>query len=138
MIIRRHAHLFLRVVGYQPGAWLDFVTRHPTTFVIVFDKHRKFRRVRLLWQAEGWQLADEQAELRRFAHEQRIVAAVVQYVARLGHPTTLDSFIYHACPSLPLPRRGDLVRMIRKHHHLLCFDRDTFELSLTPQCAWSV
>ena len=129
-ILYRHAELFGRVVGHKPGAWLDFLTRHATTFVVFYDAYRHFRRVRLLWQAEGWQLVDEQAEFRRSAYERCILAAIVRHVGLRPRGCTVDDFVRVCPPDLPLPRRGDLVRLIRKHRQWVRFDRDTFELSL--------
>ena len=138
VLVARHTSLFRRVVGGKRGAWLAFLARHRTTFVVFVDVYRKLRRVRLLWQA-GWRMADEQEEFHRIGHEQYLVAALVHFLVMQpeGRQRTVDAFM-HAYPELsfahatlaPLPRRGDLVRVIRKHHHLVRFDRDTFELSL--------
>ena len=99
------------------------------TFVMFLDAYRKMRRVRLLWQAADWPWADERAEVDRVRCEQYVLGALVRYVVTMRRPCTLDTFL-HVHADLPLPRRGDLVRLLHKHRHVIRFDRNTFELSL--------
>ena len=97
---------------------------------------RGIRRVRLLWQSD-WQDADEREEQERAVYEQAVVASAVAFVGRGG--AMLEAFI-HACPVVPLtpggeplfglPPRGDLVRLLYRHRHLIQFDRNTFRLTL--------
>jgi hypothetical protein len=121
-----HRGLYDQIVGTQRRAFVDFLRRHPDVFVI-FDRPY---RVRLRWQ-HAWREADGRKDADRALADHRVVDAARRFVCVCAYQriVTLDDFL--ASPFAPTElRRGDTVRVLRRHPATIRFDRNTFELSL--------
>ena len=130
--------LYAAVTGLRHRRWLDFLWRH-SHIVVVFQW---CSRCRVRWVGHtNWVDGDA-----RLASEQSSARGHVLYMLSLflrqwqGEAKTVDDFIESypylpgncverdRTPIIPLPRRGDLVRLIRQHGHLFLYNSDTFQI----------
>ena len=137
LVSLNHPVLYAAVVGKRRRGWLWFLERH-TDVMVVFLVDTS-RRVRWLGHPR-WKAGDIQETAARNAMRQHIQAMLCRYLHQWqGETQTVDDFIHaykylpgNACRLVPLPPRGDLVRLIRQSSDLFLYDNTTFQILPAP------
>eukprot|EP01012_Entosiphon_sulcatum_P008049 TRINITY_DN14240_c0_g1_i1.p1 TRINITY_DN14240_c0_g1~~TRINITY_DN14240_c0_g1_i1.p1 ORF type:complete len:607 (-),score=38.66 TRINITY_DN14240_c0_g1_i1:192-2012(-) len=132
--------LYQNVVGTRHNSWRRFIERHPEVFHMFQQEAGKWR-IRLL-SHQHWAEADRKQQLVRQSNDGHVLQCLINYLTQLpSHSCKVDEFI-EAYPDLPenvgsdpdqavaLPKRGDLVRFVRKHSEYLGYDGDEKVISL--------
>jgi len=120
-----------------------FIASHPERFHVFAVGPIKWR-LRSVHHTH-WQAADARNRSQRRATNAHVEAAWIAFLrAQPGHCATVNTFIA-AYPTLPyhyrpggervpeLPRRGDLVRLVRYRSHIFDFDNVSHVVRLLPQ-----
>jgi hypothetical protein len=133
--------LYDRVVGRHARNWRRFVEKHGET-LIAFEEPLKSGVTRVRWAGQwNWAQGDAQYEYERFMIQQHLRRMLWRFLQLQDHKDQpIDEFInayprlpgnplqWTGQPWIPLPRRGDLVRFIRRNPHLFKYDADTFRV----------
>eukprot|EP00667_Euglena_gracilis_P008833 EG_transcript_8958 len=134
----RYGRLLQRVL--QGWTFAEFVGRFPGRFVVFFASPTR-QHVRAVWHRD-WREGDQRAKEEYLSMKSHIMRALVEHLRRqTGYSSTVTCFM-EAYPTLPcnapargrplapLPKRGDLVRLVKGREDLFYFDGESYRIHL--------